>query len=95
MQLGHRRRNSISCSDFSGENVNQQNNQLISEVQWWPFILTPFYTYVTYALVRHLFKNRNAFFKNKMSNHVFFFNIDVMEDTVRNCRLGMEHQQSV
>ena len=79
MQLGHRRRNSISCCYFSGENVNRQNNQPISETSWWPLILTPIYTYETYAFVRHLFKSCNAFFKRKMSNHVFFFNIAMMK----------------
>ena len=79
MSLLHRRRNSISCPYFSWENVNRQNNQPISERSWWPLILTPIYTYVTYALVRHLFKNCNSFFKRKMSNNVFFFNIAMMK----------------
>ena len=65
MSLLHRRRNSISCPYFSWENVNRQNNQPISERSWWPLILTPIYTYVTYALVRHLFKSCNAYFSKE------------------------------
>ena len=79
MSLGHGRRNSISCSDFSGENVNRQNINRYPKGQWWPFILTPFLYLCEYALVRHLFENRNVLFKKKMSNNAFFFNIAMMK----------------
>lgn len=95
MSLGHRCRNSISCSDFLGENVNRQIINRYPKGQWWPFILTPIYTYVTYALVRHLFENRNALFKRKMSNNAFFFNIAMMKIPWGPAFWGMEHHWSV